>query len=171
MALSQCKWVSQEFQSKYPHCPHFFLFNYFRENIWGTIWPQFHFLKYQLVTYFTELLRAMASINKQNILGTVIQKRHNHIFGFMKILSKYLDILNCVFTMNSSTEKKIVFWSFIGQDFIRRLFKFFWTTNMHILFFWLNICIFTPVQTKKIAFGRKMSKIYPFIFYIFSLSN
>ena len=113
----------------------------------------------------------MASINKQNILGTVIQKRHNHIFGFMKILSKYLDILNCVFTMNSSTEKKIVFWSFIGQDFIRRLFKFFWTTNMHILFFWLNICIFTPVQTKKIAFGRKMSKIYPFIFYIFSLSN
>ena len=157
MALSQCKWVSQEFQSKYPHCPHFFLFNYFRENIWGTIWPQFHFLKYQLVTYFTELLRAIASINKQNILGTVIQKRHNHIFGFMKILSKYLDILNCVFTMNSSTEKKIVFCFFYGTGlhlYVRKVSSFsvmlfmflheyttFWTTNVQISFFCFQKCM------------------------------
>ena len=40
------------------------------------------------------------------------------IFGFMKNQSKYLDISNCVFTMNCSTDKKFVFWSFIGQDFI-----------------------------------------------------
>ena len=45
MRLSQCKWVSQKFQSEYPHCPHFFPI-YYRENVWGAIWPQFYFLKY-----------------------------------------------------------------------------------------------------------------------------
>ena len=87
------------------------------------------------------------------------------IFELMKIESKYLDISNCVFTMNCSTDKKIVFWSFLWRDFICMWEKFqrcqssnssflqkypiFWTTNVQILFFWLNICIFTPVQTKE----------------------
>ena len=31
------------------------------------------------------------------------------IFELMKIESKYLDVSNCVFTMNCSTDKKIVF--------------------------------------------------------------
>ena len=110
-----------------PMPPFFFLFNYFRENIWGSIWSQFHFLKYQLVMYFTELLRTMASIKKQNIWGTswtVTQKRHITILGFMKIYSKYLDISKCVFTMKCSTEKKFVFWSFKEQDIISRWEKF-----------------------------------------------
>ena len=97
------------------------------------------------------------------------------IFELMKIESKYLDISNCVFTMNCSTDKKIVFWSFLGRDFIYMWEKFqhcqssnssylqkypiFSTTNVPLLFFCLDICIFTSVQTKKIAFGRKMSKI------------
>ena len=97
------------------------------------------------------------------------------IFELMKIESKYLDISNCVFTMNCSTDKKIIFWSFLGRDFIYMWEKFqhcqssnssylqkypiFSTTNVPLLFFCLDICIFTSVQTKKIAFGRKMSKI------------
>ena len=51
-------------------------------------------------------------------------KKPTQIFELIKIVSKYLDISNCVFTMNSSSEKKIVFWSFIGQDFICRGEKF-----------------------------------------------
>ena len=43
----------------------------------------------------------------------------------------------------------------------------FLSTNWHILFLWLTICIFANVQTKKIVFGREMSKIQPFTFYIF----
>merc|ERR1711928_275081 len=37
------------------------------------------------------------------------------IFELMKFESKYLDISNCIFTMNCSTEKKIVFWYFVEQ--------------------------------------------------------
>ena len=77
---------------------------------------------------------------------------------------------------------KIVVLSFIGQDFICKWGEFssysnfflhkypmFWTTHVQ---YYLNImCIFTQVQTKKLVFGRKMSKIQPFTFYIFSLSK
>ena len=75
----------------------------------------------------------------------------------------------------ASLRKKYFFWSFIGQDFICRWEKFhlflsryscflhkypkFWTTNVQKLFFWLNVCIFAPAQTKKVVFGREMSKI------------
>ena len=33
--------------------------------------------------------------------------------------------------------------------FFLQKYPIFWTTNVQILFFWLNICIFTQVQTKK----------------------
>ena len=35
----------------------------------------------------------------------------------------------------------------------------FFSNNVPILFFWLNICIFTPEPTKELAVGRKKSKI------------
>ena len=38
--------------------------------------------------------------------------------GAHKNWSKHLGISNCVFTMNCSTWQKIVFWSFLGRDFI-----------------------------------------------------
>ena len=118
------------------------------------------------------------SLQTSKVLGTSwtdLPKRTPQIFELIKIESKYLDISNCVFTMNCSTDKKIVFWSFLGRDFIYMWEKFqhcqssnssylqkypiFSTTNVPLLFFCLDICIFTSVQTKKIAFGRKMSKI------------
>ena len=49
-------------------------------------------------------------------------------------------------------------------------YPLFWTTNWQILFLWLNICIFTPLQTKKIVYSREMGKIQPFTFTMFSLS-
>ena len=36
----------KNFRQNTPTAPIFFLFNYFRENIWGAIWLQFYFLKY-----------------------------------------------------------------------------------------------------------------------------
>ena len=53
-------------------------------------------------------------------------KRTLQIFEIIKIKSKYLDSSNCVFTINS--------------------FKY---TNRQISVFWLDICIFTPVQTQE----------------------
>ena len=76
---------------------------------------------YQLLMYFTGLWRTIWHRFISKIFwGRVehIQKQHMQIFGFMKNQSKYLYISNCVFTMNCSTDKKFVFWSFIGQDFI-----------------------------------------------------
>ena len=82
--------------------------------------------------------------------------------------------------MNSSTDKTSfsVFFSFACEkDFniVRQAISVFFvaktslflSTNWHILFFWLTICIFANVQTKKIVFGREMSKIQPFTFYNF----
>ena len=92
-----------------------------------------------------------------------------------------------IFTMNCSTDKKFVFWLFLGEGFTYRWEKFqlcqssnscflqkypiFFITNLKILFFWLNICSFTTVQTKKIIVGWEMSKIQPFTFANFSLLN
>ena len=94
------------------------------------------------------------SLQTSKVLGTSwtdLPKRPPQIFELIKIESKYLDISNCVFTMNCSTDKKIVFWSFLGRDFICMWEKFqrcqssnssflqkypiFWTTNVQILFF------------------------------------
>ena len=85
-------------------------------------------------------------------------------------------------------EKKIVFRSFIGQDFICRWEKFhlsqssyssflqnnpvFWVNNVQILFFCLNIFVFTLVKNKKTVFGKKKwVKSCHLLFIIFSLSN
>ena len=106
----------------------FLQFNYFRENIWVRIWVQFHFLyifvgqverTIQNFTYnhaffllFPSDLQSFGDeLNRSSKMAL-------QIFELMKIESKYLDISNCVFTMNCSTGKKIVFWSFLGQDFI-----------------------------------------------------
>ena len=84
------------------------------------------------------------------------------IFELMKIESTYLYISNWVFTINSSTDNKIVFWSFLGRDFICRSEKkstlsvklfiyfwlqkypIFWTYNEQILFF-APVCPDCPV--------------------------
>ena len=169
-----------------PPLPPFFCNSMISEkNIWVRIYVQFHFLyifvgrvdRIHKTTNLTMFFFTF-SLQTSDVLGTSwtdIQKRPTQIFGLMIIWSKYLDFSNCVFTMNCSTEKKIAFWSFIGQGFIYMWEKFhlsqssyscfsqkypiFWTTNVQILFFCLNICIFTQVKTKKIVFGRKMSKI------------
>ena len=89
--------------------------------------------------------------------------------------------------MNCSTEKKIVFWSFLGRDFICMWEKFqssqssnsgylqkypiFSTTNVPILFLCLDICIFTSEQTKKMHLVEKWVKCSHLLFIIFSLSN
>ena len=163
----------------------FLQFNYFRGNIWVRIWVQFHFLyifvgrveRIYKTSHITMLSFYLFPSNLQSF-GDELNRSSKmalQIFELMKIESKYLDISNCVFTMNCSTDKKIVFWSFLGRDFIYMWEKFqhcqssnssylqkypiFSTTNVPLLFFCLDICIFTSVQTKKIAFGRKMSKI------------
>ena len=143
---------------------------------------QFHFL-YIFVgrvdrihkTSHTRMLSFYISLQTSNVLGTswtFLPKRPPQIFELIKIEANIWILQNCVFTMNCSTDKKIVFWSFLGRGFIYMWEKFqrcqssnscflqkcptFWTDNMQILFFSLNICIFTPVQTKKLAVGRKI---------------
>ena len=153
--------------------------------MWVRINVQFHFL-YMFVrrvdrihkTINLSMLYFYLSLQTSEVLGTSwtdLPKQPTQIFELMKIESVYFDFSNCVFTMNYSTAKKIVFWSFLGRDFICMWEKFqhcqssnssflpkypmCWTTNVQMIFFWLNICIFTPVQTKKLAVSRKMSKI------------
>ena len=51
--------------------------------------------------------------------------------GAHKNWSKHLGISNCVFTMICSADKKIVFWSFLGRDFICwGATKTFWKVDM-----------------------------------------
>ena len=110
----------------------FFRCDYFsRVNIFqGWLSLSFHIFVGQVennIMYFTGLWRTMEHIIEQNILGTSwtdLPKRPTQIFELMEIESKYLDISNSVFTMNSSTDKKIVFWSFLGRDFIYMWEKF-----------------------------------------------
>ena len=89
--------------------------------------------------------------------------------------------------MNCSTDKNIFFWSFLGRDFIYMWEKFqhcqssnssylqkypvFSATNVPLLFFCLDICIFTSVQTKKLHLVEKWVKSSHLLFIIFSLSN
>ena len=79
----------------------------------GAVSLSFHIFVGQVennIMYFTGLWRTMAKIYKQNILGTSwtdIPKRPTQIFELIEIDSKYLDISNSVFTMNSSTEKRL----------------------------------------------------------------
>ena len=105
--------------------PFFLQFNYFRKIIWVRIYVQFHFLyifvgrvdRIHKTTNLTMFFFTF-SLQTSDVLGTSwtdIQKRPTQIFGLIIIWSKYLDFSNCVFTMNSSTKKTIVFWSFIGQ--------------------------------------------------------
>ena len=156
------------------------------EKIFGVIiWVQFHFLyifegrvdmihktsRITMLSYYffpSDLQSFGDELNSSSKMAPANIWAH-------KNWSKYLDISNCVFTMNCSTEKKIVFWSFLGRDFICMWEKFqssqssnsgylqkypiFSTTNVPILFLCLDICIFTSEQTKKNAFGRKMSKM------------
>ena len=94
----------------------FLLFNYFRENIWALIWVQFHFLGIfvgrvdrihktphiiMLSFYFfpSYLQSFRDELNRSS-------KMPQQIFELIKIQSKYLDISNCVFSMNCSTDKK-----------------------------------------------------------------
>ena len=106
----------------------FMLFNYFRENIWVLIWVQFHFLgifvgrveRIYKTPHITMLSFCFFPSDLQSF-GDELNRSSKmalQIFELMKIESKYLDISNCVFTMNCSTEKKIVSWSFLGRDFI-----------------------------------------------------
>jgi len=139
----------------------FLQFNYFRENIWVRIWVQFHFLyifvgrveRIYKTSHITMLSFYFFPSDLQSF-GDELNRSSKmalQIFELMKIESKYLDISNCVFTMNCSTEKKIVFWSFLGRDLICMWEKFqrcqssnssfltkypiFWTTNVQLLFF------------------------------------
>ena len=163
--------------------PIFLQFNYFRENIWVIIWVQFHFLyifvgrvdRIHKTSHITMLSFYFFPSDLQSFgdeLNSSSKTAPANIWAH-KNWSKYLDISNCVFTMNCSTDKKIVFWSFLGLDFICIREKFqrcqssnssflqkypiFWTTNMQILFFCLTVCIFTPVQTKELG---KLSKTF-----------
>ena len=106
----------------------FLQFNYFRENIWVRIWVQFHFLyifvgrveRIYKTSHITMLSFYFFPSDLQSF-GDELNRSSKmalQIFELMKIESKYLDISNCVFTMNCSTEKKIVFWSFLGRDLI-----------------------------------------------------
>ena len=106
----------------------FLQFNYFRENIWVRIWVQFHFLyifvgrveRIYKTSHITMLSFYFFPSDLQSF-GDELNRSSKmalQIFELMKIESKYLDISNCVFTMNCSTDKKIVFWSFLGRDFI-----------------------------------------------------
>ena len=103
-------------------------FNYSRENIWVRIWVQFHFLyifvgrveRIYKTSHITMLSFYFFPSDLQSF-GDELNRSSKmalQIFELMKIESKYLDISNCVFTMNCSTDKKIVFWSFLGRDFI-----------------------------------------------------
>ena len=107
-------------------------------------------------------------------------KTASNILHDKKNYEKYLYISNSVFTMNSSSDKKIVFCYFLGEGSIYMWQKFqlcqspyscflqkyhiFCITDMWTLFFWKNICSFTPVQIKIIIFGWKVRKIQPFTF-------
>ena len=193
MLLSQCKWCNQEFELETPTATILLQFNYFRENIWVRIWVQFHFFyifvgrveRIYKTSHITMLSFYFFPSDLQSF-GDELNRSSKmalQIFELMKIESKYLDISNCVFTMNCSTDKKIVFGLFQGgtsstcekkfqhcqssnSSYLQK-YPIFSTTYVPLLFFCLDICIFTSVQTKKIAFGRKMSKIQPFTFYNF----
>ena len=110
--------------------PIFLLFNYFRENIWVKIQVQFHFLyifvgrveRIYKTSHITMLSFYFFPSDLQSF-GDELNRSSKmalQIFELMKIESKYLDISNCIFTMNCSTDKKIIFWSFSGRDFICR---------------------------------------------------
>ena len=128
MLLSQCKWCNQEFELEPPTATILLQFNYFRENIWVRIWVQFHFFyifvgrveRIYKTSHITMLSFYFFPSDLQSF-GDELNRSSKmalQIFELMKIESKYLDISNCVFTMNCSTDKKIVFWSFLGRDFI-----------------------------------------------------
>ena len=94
----------------------FLQFNYFRENIWVRIWVQFHFLyifvgrveRIYKTSHITMLSFYFFPSDLQSF-GDELNRSSKmalQIFELMKIESKYLDISNCVFTMNCSTDKK-----------------------------------------------------------------
>ena len=106
----------------------FLQFNYFRENIWVKIWVQFHFL-YIFVgrvdrihkTSHTRMLSFYFFASDLQCFGdqlNVSSKTAPQIFELIKIEANIWILQNCVFTMNCSTDKKIVFWSFLGRGFI-----------------------------------------------------
>ena len=78
----------------------------------GAVSLSFHIFVGQVennIMYFTGLWRTIWHRFISKIFwGRVehIQKQHMQIFGFRKNQSKYLDISNCVFTKNCSTDKK-----------------------------------------------------------------
>ena len=85
----------RNFSQNTPTAPIFFLFNYFRENIWFTIWPQFHFLyifvgRVDRIHKTTNIIMFSFtfSLQKSAVLGTswtYIQKQPTQIFGLMII--------------------------------------------------------------------------------------
>jgi len=94
----------------------FLLFNCFTENIWVLIWVQFHFLgifvgqvdRIHKTSHITMLSFNFFSSDLQSFRDQLNRssKTPQQIFELMKIQSKYLDISNCVLTMNCSTDKK-----------------------------------------------------------------
>ena len=99
--------------------PIFLQFNCFRENIWVIFKVQFHFLyifvgrvdRIRKTSHITMLSFYLFPSNLQSFGDELNRssKTAPQIFELIKIESKYLDISKCVFTMNCSTEKKIVF--------------------------------------------------------------
>ena len=99
--------------------PIFLKFNYFRENIWVMIWVQFHFLyifvgrvdrthKTSHITMLSFLLFPFRPPKFGDELNSSSKTAPANIWAH-KNWSKYLNISNCVFTMNCPTDKKIVF--------------------------------------------------------------
>ena len=75
-----------------------------------------------------------------------LKKGLNRYLGSWKFKSKYLDISNCVFTMNTSTKRKIAFQSFIEQDFIYMGEKYHLSQAIHV--FRINILYFGLIKCK-----------------------
>ena len=174
--------------------PIFLQFNCFRENIWVIFKVQFHFLyifvgrvdRIRKTSHITMLSFYLFPSNLQSFGDELnrssktapaniwAHKNWKQIFWYFK-LRFHNELLhwqkNCCLVFSRAGlhlhVRKI--WTLSVKHFKLFLQKnpIFWTPNVQILFFWLNICIFTPVKTQKIVFGRKMSKIWPFTFYHF----
>ena len=173
-----------------PSVPIFPVYNFFRQNIWHSIFDQFHFHHIfgdEMSIIRQDRQQAKALVVHFGDQLNVLSERRTNIWRQSRWVNKYLYFSNLNFTMKGATVKKAILRFFSHRDLICHHQKFQpwqtppsrflprsprFLTNIRCRYFSLNIwVVYDQLELDWCIFDQNWAKSRPLHFQIFQILN